>query len=934
MIAIDIETSPGEDWADFEDAALDHNRNKIDLIAVWGDGIKEVFTSVVELNNFLKIYRPKEIVGHNLKFDFKTLITKGADLSPAQMTDDTSLMAVSLSEKITEEWLNNYEIFRKMANQGQRKAIHRQAGRYSLKTLAPYFLGVERFWEVADHNNIEYALKDAEYTYRLYFELKKRLEKEDSFEFYKTKLIPWAQMILEAEMAGVRLDFAEMATEENKSSEAMEVSKRRLDELWADAHKVYRDIEVKALAAEYKEKEEKAIFKLKDKSKADQTRARYLALYSKAVEKIPQSINIGSPSQLAWLFKDYLKLDITDFDGEESTGKPVLQKLAGEGRQDIQEFLSFRTHQKLLTAFYPSYRSMAYQGILHTNFNLTGTRTGRLSSSSPNCLSMDTEVLTNNGFKTFSELHKSDLVALYKEDGEIKWETPEGYLYIPQSDEDIIEYTNEHITFRGTSNHRNVFKNRKTGKIKISPAKNPLLDSKWIHSGQKQGGITVPAVIIQLAVAIQADGSKASGNRYDFTFSKKRKIDRFISLFSEYICANIKGPRYRAIINANALMRFNLLDDDKCFNINTIANLDRESLKIFLDELHHWDGLFTRKNAGLMYTSKHKKNADAVQLACTLYGYRAHLSVDIVDERPYYRVYGTYRDYSLTSNMDVKNLGKTKEPVWCLKVSTGMFIVRRNGNTFVTGNCQQVPSHLHKLFVSRPGKTFLCYDLSGIEPVVIAYLTEDPIICDILINGRNFHNHNTRVFFGLTEEDKVIKEKYKKERDLAKEVGLALLYGAGPRRLQQSAIKRGFNWSYLECRSKYQAFREEYEHIYNYKTKLDKALEKGQSVENILGRKVKIMKADDVYMTGFNTLVQSSASDLLLQGVWKAKQEAGPDFRPLLFVHDECVIEVPEDKAEDMAKILLKNICGFELKSPYGRIPIEAEGGIAPYWKK
>jgi DNA polymerase-1 len=97
-----------------------------------------------------------------------------------------------------------------------------------------------------------------------------------------------------------------------------------------------------------------------------------------------QPLSLDSPKQLSWLLRDHLGLDIDDFDGEESTGKAVLEKLAGQGRQDIAEFIKYRKATKLTTAFFPSYRAMHVNGIIHCSFNPLGTRTGRLSSSRPN----------------------------------------------------------------------------------------------------------------------------------------------------------------------------------------------------------------------------------------------------------------------------------------------------------------------------------------------------------------------------------------------------------------------------------------------------------------------------------------------------------------------------------------------------------------------
>lgn len=939
MIAVDIETAPGEGFENFEDAALDFHRCKITVIATWSKDGGKAFTNISDYNEWYEAQGRPPVVGHNFKFDLKPLKRLGAILP--DHWEDTSLMAVSLSKKVPENWLITYEQKRMELNKGTRRAVHRRAGGYSLKTLAPYFLGVQAFWEVEDHANIEYALKDAEYTYRLYYKLKELLEEEGSYDFYSTKILPWAQMLVNSEYEGITLDVTELQKEKVIAAQKAKEAEEKLHSLWADAYAMYRQSQLDELSKEYAKKAAAAAQKLKDPAKAPNTFARYQGLLNKAIEKVPYRMNIGSPTQLTWLFKNYLKLDITDFSGDESTGKPVLQRLAGQGREDIQTFLDYRKYQKLSQAFFPSYEAVQWEGKIHTNFNITGTRTGRLSSSGPNCLSMDTDVMTTRGFIKFPELLPTDKVAVYHESGTISWEIPSALLFVEKSDQDIIEYENDHINFKGTADHRTVVRSRNIDKLKIIPASEMTGNYKWVHSGliQESADSDTPDSIIQLAVAVQADATDTGNGTYRLSFLKQRKIDRFISLFSAYIirrttCTRQDGRVYAEFyVSKEALDKYNLLQN-KQFNLAAIQKLSRRQLKILFDEVHYWDGLFTRKDAGMAYVSKFKHNIDVIQFVGTLLGYRMHQSTSYIDDVEYYRLYGTYRDYSHTANLKVNNLGKTGEPVWCLKVSTGMFIARRGNNTFVTGNCQQIPSELHKLFIASPGKSLLCYDLAGIEPVMIAYITEDPIICDLLISGKNFHTHNTKVFFGIEASDDEIKAKFKKERDLAKEVGLALLYGAGPRRLQESAMKRGFNWSIGECKKKHEAFKEEYQYIYKYKKNLDSQLEDGGMIRNVLGRPVKIEDPENVYMTGFNTLIQSSASDMLIHSVYKATKIAPKSFQPLLFVHDEIIAEVADEEAEEAQRALLTALEGQKLQTPYGLIPVNAEGGIFKYWKK
>jgi DNA polymerase I-like protein with 3'-5' exonuclease and polymerase domains len=637
LLAIDIETAPAEGFENYEDAALDFHRAKITQIA-WAseDGRSGAFQTVEGLNYLLRERRNWELVGHNFKFDLKSLIYHGAALPFDSYHNDTMLQAVASYDKIPDEWLAEYNTHRVKKNMELKAEVHREAGQYSLKSLAPYLLGVEPFWEAADHNNSEYAIKDAQYTLQLFQYQQKILRFQGTEKFYAEKLMPWARMILEAEYTGITLDTSRMADKWQDAQLKAKEAENKLIELWQEPFLHYEKLQRQKVDKQYEGMKAAAILKAKTDKTKKNAELRYEALKDKALEKV-EPFNMASHAQLMWLLRDYYGLDVDTFEGDQSTGKSVLKRLAAEGRKDIEAFLDFRRYTKLHTAFFPSYNSMQWAGKLHCGFNLSGTRTGRLSSSKP--------------------------------------------------------------------------------------------------------------------------------------------------------------------------------------------------------------------------------------------------------------------------------------------------------------NLQQVPGDLHDLFTVQKGMKVINDDLSNVEPNLIAYLTECPKLCDILINGGNFHDFNTRIFFDL--DDSVspadIKSSYATHRKVAKEVGLLLLYGGGHKRIRESMQKQGFQKSESECRAIYQKFRQEYKVIFDYKKDLDRRLENGEPVTNLMGRKFKIPNKEDVYMKGFNTLIQGSASDMLLEGGRRAATELkqkGINARPLLFVHDELVMEAEAERAQEAREILLKNLLGFKLQTQYGEIKLKSEGGIFDRWHK
>ena len=98
-------------------------------------------------------------------------------------------------------------------------------------------------------------------------------------------------------------------------------------------------------------------------------------------------------------------------------------------------------------------------------------------------------------------------------------------------------------------------------------------------------------------------------------------------------------------------------------------------------------------------------------------------------------------------------------------------------------------------------------------------------------------------------------------------------------------------------------------------------------------RPIKFDDPEDVYMKGLNTLIQSTASDLVQQAAYDIGMNSiWPKVR--LLVHDEIVSEVPKEDCKHYEKLIVKEMTKFKLPTKYGNIPIRTEGAISEYWHK
>lgn len=563
VVALDIETTGLDAW-----------RDKITIRGLYDGKQYTACRSEYQLRNLLQtVYKDYDIVGHRTDFDIKFVLVQNeiteSDLG-GRTIHDTRIIGSLLKHRVPQAFLEQYELKRKEINKSLPKGVsHREGSPLSLKTMAPWFLKVPPFWETpGNHDNEEYNEKDCVYTWKLFQLLAPRLQDEGSWDFY-LKLLQWQQMLMRMEIRGISISLQELDKVEQEYTEKRGHLKNKLDEMWADAHDAYFESQRKEIEQRYIMMCDKALLKAKDLAKC---RGRYMGMARNAVHKLETKINYSSPTQMAWLLRDYLGLDITNMEGDESTGKAVLNKLAAEGREDIKTYLEWREADKVLTMYVPTYRELQVDGVIHPNFNLTGTRTGRTSSSGP--------------------------------------------------------------------------------------------------------------------------------------------------------------------------------------------------------------------------------------------------------------------------------------------------------------NLQQVPSKLYRLFKPRNGYKFIQYDLSGIEAALIALYSGDKRLYEILEKGESIHDHNAKAMFGLECDVAEVSTKHSRERKTVKNIGFACFYGAGWRRISQVFAAGGFPISDGEAKKKLALLKSYYPQAFQFHKEITEVFEQGETVYNILGRPINLQPHENCYMQGFNTLIQSSASDLNLEACYRWEQRA------------------------------------------------------------
>ena len=249
-------------------------------------------------------------------------------------------------------------------------------------------------------------------------------------------------------------------------------------------------------------------------------------------------------------------------------------------------------------------------------------------------------------------------------------------------------------------------------------------------------------------------------------------------------------------------------------------------------------------------------------------------------------------------------------------------------------NLQQVPREreYRQCFTARPGHVVVKADYSQIELRLAAKIANETVMIEAYQKQEDLHSLTASRLLSKPAE-----EVSKADRQLAKAVNFGLLYGMGARSLARYALTTyGVKLSDSEARQYKLTFLRTYPSIAHWHSKVKAQLERiGSSGRyegrTLLGRRRWI--PSDRLTEALNFLVQGTAADGLKRALgllWERRDEC-PGAVPLLFVHDEIVIEVPEADAASASEWLRSAM--VDAMSPLlDPVPCEVEVTIGTTW--
>jgi len=249
-------------------------------------------------------------------------------------------------------------------------------------------------------------------------------------------------------------------------------------------------------------------------------------------------------------------------------------------------------------------------------------------------------------------------------------------------------------------------------------------------------------------------------------------------------------------------------------------------------------------------------------------------------------------------------------------------------------NIQQVPHAIEyrRCFMGHPAKRRLVIaDYSQIELRILAEFSSDQAFIDAFNSGADLHRVTAAQVFNVTQ-DQVTKE----QRDFAKRLNFGVVYGIGAQRFSMMT-----GLTVPEAEDVLRRYFATYRGLDRYlRESANRAVSEKQA-RTASGRLVRFnFDASDrqqVSMTqrnGKNAPIQGTSADILKRALRLLKDELHDTSAKIVnIIHDEIVVEVDEQEANDVAQKVELTMCaaGEEyLKT----VPVKVESQIASEWAK
>ena len=242
---------------------------------------------------------------------------------------------------------------------------------------------------------------------------------------------------------------------------------------------------------------------------------------------------------------------------------------------------------------------------------------------------------------------------------------------------------------------------------------------------------------------------------------------------------------------------------------------------------------------------------------------------------------------------------------------------------------KQLGSQIRRMFIAPKGSVLVDADYSQIELRLLAHISGDKAMIDAFLSGEDFHAVTASNVFHVPLE-----EVTPAMRSSAKAVNFGIVYG-----ISAFSLAQDINVLPREAQAYIDAYFREYAGVRQYMTDVVEKAKADGYVTTLYGRRRDIpeLKNSKYAVRQFgervalNMPIQGTAADIMklaMIDVFYALKESGLKAKLVLQVHDELIVECPEDEAEQVGAILKNSMSGIA----YLRVPLLVDVSAGRSW--
>lgn len=241
-------------------------------------------------------------------------------------------------------------------------------------------------------------------------------------------------------------------------------------------------------------------------------------------------------------------------------------------------------------------------------------------------------------------------------------------------------------------------------------------------------------------------------------------------------------------------------------------------------------------------------------------------------------------------------------------------------------NLQNIPirseqgQQIRRAFVAKPGHLFLAADYSQVELRILAHMSQDEALLEAFRQDQDIHRTTAAAVYGIAAEDVTYNQ-----RRFAKAVNFGLIYGMGAFRLSRDS-----EMTLAESENYIKAYFARFPGIQSYLDATKQMAQKVGYVETLFGRR-RYFPVFRGSMSGQNRQawmraereavnhpIQGTAADIIKIAMLRLHEKLAPYRAQLLLqVHDELLLELPEEELDVVRPIMIETMMqGAQLDVP------------------